>query len=154
MNDSYAKAYTEVLEIISHLSEEEYSKIPIEKIEFFRMNMDKSYKYTINPEIDLSEQEISNEANGILVNLFINYFATDKQKDTVNALLEQNQIKLENEKREKYNPDKIFEKQKENKIDNEIETNNNLNEKSIIEYKETFFTKLKKFILNLLHKNN
>ena len=31
----YAKAYTEVLEIISYFSKEEYSKIPSEKIEFY-----------------------------------------------------------------------------------------------------------------------
>ena len=32
MTNNYAKAYTEVLEILSHFSDEEYSKIPIEII--------------------------------------------------------------------------------------------------------------------------
>ena len=41
MTNNYAKAYTEVLEILSHFSDEEYSKIPIEKIEFYKNNMDK-----------------------------------------------------------------------------------------------------------------
>ena len=31
VNSTYAKAYTEVLEIIKYFSEEEYAKIPIEK---------------------------------------------------------------------------------------------------------------------------
>ena len=35
MNNTYSKAYTEVLEIINHFSEEEYKKIPKEKIDFF-----------------------------------------------------------------------------------------------------------------------
>ena len=51
-NITYAKAYTEVLEIISHFPEEEYARIPVEKIEFYQKNMDKNYNFTINPEID------------------------------------------------------------------------------------------------------
>ena len=31
MNNKYAKAYTEVLEILRHFTEEEYSRIPKEK---------------------------------------------------------------------------------------------------------------------------
>ena len=65
INNTYAKAYTEILEIIKHFSEEDYSKIPEEKIEFYKKNMDVNYKFTINPEIDLSEQNISKEANAI-----------------------------------------------------------------------------------------
>ena len=42
MTNSYAKAYTEVLEILSHFSAEEYSKIPQEKINFYKNNMKKA----------------------------------------------------------------------------------------------------------------
>ena len=52
MINTYAKAYTEVLEILKYFSEEEYSKIPQEKIEFYKNNMDKNYNYNINPNID------------------------------------------------------------------------------------------------------
>lgn len=80
INTIYAKAYTEVLEIIKHFPEEEYNKIPKEKIEFYKDNKDKDYVFVINPEIDLSEQNISPEANAIIVNLFRDYFATEEQK--------------------------------------------------------------------------
>ena len=80
INNSYAKAYTEVLEIIRHFPKEEYFKIPIEEIEFYQKNMDKDYVFLINPEIDLSEQNISPEANAIIINLFRDYFATEVQK--------------------------------------------------------------------------
>lgn len=53
MNSNYAKAYTEVLEILNYLSKEEYSKIPEEKIRYFKENMDKDYIFTVNPRIDL-----------------------------------------------------------------------------------------------------
>ena len=70
MNEKYAKAYTEVLEIINHFSLEEYSKIPEQKIKFFKENQDKNYIYKINPEIDLEKQYISKEAEAVLVKLF------------------------------------------------------------------------------------
>ena len=41
INSMYAKAYTEVLEIIKYFPEEEYVKIPKEKIEFYKNNMDR-----------------------------------------------------------------------------------------------------------------
>ena len=47
INTIYAKAYTEVLEIIKHFPEEEYNKIPKEKIEFYKANRDKNYNFTI-----------------------------------------------------------------------------------------------------------
>ena len=43
MNNNYSKAYTEVLEIIKYFPEEEYSRIPKEKIDFYKKNMDKNY---------------------------------------------------------------------------------------------------------------
>lgn len=108
MNNKYSKAYTEVLEIIKHFSEEEYKKIPQEKIDFFEKNKDKDYNFKIDPNVDLAEQNISQNANAILVALFRDYFATDKQKETLNKLLQQNQDKMEIEKNQKYNPNNMF----------------------------------------------
>ena len=71
VNSTYAKAYTEVLEIIKFFSKEDYNKIPNEKIEFYKKNMDTNYKFTINPEIDLAKQNVSTEANAIIVLLKI-----------------------------------------------------------------------------------
>ena len=94
IDSKYRKAYTEVLEILSHFPSSEYSKIPPEKIEFYKKNMDKDYVYKINPEIDLSKQDISIEANAILVSLFRDYFATEKEKQVLNNLLNENQKRL------------------------------------------------------------
>lgn len=52
MNNLYAKAYTEVLEIINHFSEDEYKKIPKEKIDFYEKHKDRKYDFKINPNID------------------------------------------------------------------------------------------------------
>lgn len=114
MNNLYAKAYTEVLEIINHFSEDEYKKIPKEKIDFYEKHKDRKYDFKINPNIDLAEQNISRKANAILVSLFRDYFATAKQKEILKNLLQQNQEKLEKEKYLKYSPDNIFNKSNSN----------------------------------------
>lgn len=136
MNNKYAKAYTEVLEIIKYFPKEEYNKIPNEKIEFYKNNMDKNYNFIINPREDLSNQNISAEANAIIINLFRDYFATEEQKTKIKEILELNQRKKEQEKREKYNPDNLF-INKESKIES-IE-----NSVAMIEHKESIFTKIK-----------
>ena len=136
INTIYAKAYTEVLEIIKHFPEEEYNKIPKEKIEFYKDNRDKDYNFTINPEIDLSEQNISAEANSIIVNLFRDYFATEEQKIKIKEILDLNQKKEEQEKKEKYNPDDIFKKENKNTKLTNIETSENNTDTMLIEHKE------------------
>lgn len=76
MTNNYKRAYTEVVEILSHLSREEYDKIPKEKIDYYKENMDTEYVYHIDSQKTLNEQNISTEANAILVTLFRDYFAT------------------------------------------------------------------------------
>lgn len=110
ISDRYRKAYTEVLEILSNFPSSEYFKIPAEKIEFYKKNRDKNYSYKINTNADLSKQNISIEANAILVSLFRDYFATEKEKQALEKILKENQRQLEEEKRNKYNPDDIFNK--------------------------------------------
>ena len=148
MTNTYSKAYTEVLEILGQFSIEEYSKIPKEKIDFYKNNMDKDYIYKINPEIDLSQQYISKEANAILISLFRDYFATENQRKTLSNLLNQNQVKLEETKREKYNSNNLFKKNKDNVI-NEVKE-----EKSLVEIKEEkWFKKIFYFFKRLFRKN-
>ena len=102
MGNNYAKAYKELLDIIKHFPLEEYNRIPKEKIKFYEENMDKNYNFQINPNIELEKQNISKEASAILVTLFNDYFATDRQKEVLKNLLEQNQQKLEIRKYKEY----------------------------------------------------
>ena len=112
--------------------------------------MDKNYNYNINPNIDLSKQYISKEANAILITLFRDYFATESQKKTLNNLLNQNQNKLENIRREKYNSNNIFSKNYRN-ID--IEDKENKQELALIEINDMkWYKKIWKFIKELLRK--
>ena len=151
-NDKYAKAYTEVLEILKYLPKNEYDKIPKEKIKLFETNKDNSYKFSINFHMPLDEQNISTEANSIITILFRDYFATEKQKEKLNVILKQNEDKYQEKIRNRYNPNDIF----KNKSFNTIKSDTNESIKNInlpIEVKkENFFKKFILYIKNLIFK--
>lgn len=148
MINTYSKAYTEVLEIIKYFPKEEYIKIPKDKIEFYKENMDINYKFHINPSIDLGKQNISKEANAILLTIFRDYFATDKQKESLKKLLNQNQQKLEQEKSLKYDSIELFNKPFMNKQNTKTIQEND-NETRLVEVKENYFVKFINFIKNI-----
>jgi len=148
MISAYKKAYTEVIEIIKYFPKEEYDKIPLEKINYYKEKMDKNYNFQIDPNIELEKQNISKEANAILVTLFNDYFATDRQKEVLNNLLKQNQQKLEIRKYEEYNSNNLF-MQSTIKQQNTETLQENQKETILVEIKESFFTKFIKFIQNI-----
>lgn len=125
-NVTYNMAYAEVLEILKYLPESELRKIPKDEIKFLENNMDKDYKFVLDPEKALEEQNISRKANAILVVYFKKYFTNDYQKQKLNEILTRNQQIVENEARKKYNPEDIFRK------------NNNQNLKNVSGERATF----------------
>lgn len=150
VTSTYAKAYTEVYEILNHLDEDELSKIPKEKIDFFKENRDKEYKFKIDTTIDLNQQEFSRKTYAIIISLFKEYIATEIQKDEINRLLRYNQEIIEEEKREQYNPDDIFKnRRKENtNVEERTELSLEVREEKLfqklINYIKSWFIKIKK----------
>lgn len=110
MEKKYARAYTEVLEILKHIPEDELDRIPKSELQFYEDNCDKNYKYEYNQELEVDKQAISKEANTVIVALYMNYFANEKQKGIIEKILKQNSIEEEKAKNEKYDVSKIFEK--------------------------------------------
>lgn len=145
ISKEYARAYREVVEILKHVSDEEVSKIPEEKLIFYKANMDKEYNYKLDMKKEFEEQEISKITKAILANIFRDYWATPEQKEKIKAKEKYDLEKIEEEKRKKYDPDKVFENNEPVKKE-EVVVNNNL---PIEIEKENFFKKLIKFIKNL-----
>lgn len=143
----YAMAYREVVEILKYVPDEDVKKIPKEKLEFYKNNMDGEYNYKLDMTKKIEEQEMLDITKAILANIFRDYWATPYQKERIEAKEKYDLEKLAEEKRKKYNLDNIFkEKKEEIVIDNTnlpIEIN-----------KETFFKKLISFIKRLFNKNN
>ena len=143
----YAMAYTEVVEILKYVPDEDIQKIPEEKIEFYKNNMDNEYNYKLDMTKELEEQEMSDITKAILANIFRDYWATPYQKERIEAKEKYDLEKLEEEKREQYNPDNIF----KNKKEKTVEENTNL---PVEIKKETFFKRLINFIKGLFNKTN
>lgn len=135
VNSVYAKSYTEVLTLLKCLSKEEYSKIPKEEIDFLEENCDKVYKFKLDKSKNLTEQNVSREANAVLVVLFQKYFASEEQKDKLKTILMQNYEKDEEKKRELYSNKEIFQSK-----------NEQLKETQMIEYREDIITRLINYI--------
>lgn len=149
MTNTYAKAYTEVLEIIKYLPSEEYKRIPKEKIIFYENNKDNSYNYNFDSTKSLNEQEVSREARAIIVSLFRDFFCTPIQKEKLQKMLLNNEQKYQEELRKKYNPDNLFKNKKEEKVEEYIVTN----ETTMIEYKESILKKIINKIKKIFHKD-
>ena len=144
VNIEYANAYSEVLEVLNHMSKEDYNKIPKDMLEMFQTNCNNEYQFRYDLNKEFEEQEISKRAKLILSILFRDYWATPYQKEKIIAKQNYERQKLEQQKFEKYNPERLF----ENKRQPIIEEVKNIS--TMIEVKEEkMYQKIFKFIKNL-----
>lgn len=112
VNLEYANAYSEVLEILKHLSHEDYNKIPKEKIMFFQANYNKEYNFTYDMNKTLDEQNVSKKAKTIIAILFRDYWATDVQREEIKAKEKYDRLKIK--KKEETNSELYENKVKKN----------------------------------------
>lgn len=144
----YCNACTEVLEILKYIPREDYDKIPLKKIEVLKMdrNIRHIFQYDVNKTFE--EQGVSEKARLILAVFFRDYWATERQQEMILAKENTDRNKLEEEKREKYNPDDLF---KNSKITKEIEEEPIIENTQMVEYKQEnvfqkVFSKIKEFL--------
>ncbi len=115
INTKYANAYKEVLCVINNLIKEDYEKIPKEYINFLKENCNNEYEFEYDSSKSFKEQELLDETKYILFGLFEKYGATDIQKIKIESYKANYRNKLEEQKREKYDPNKLFENKNEKK---------------------------------------
>ena len=99
--------------------------------------MKKDYDFKIDTSKTLEEQNLSDEAKAIIANIFKKYWATDYQKERIEAKEKYDMEQLEKEKHEKYNPDDIFKRRQTNMQTESISDN-----VSMVEYKVPIFKRL------------
>ena len=152
LKTSYANAYKEVLIILDNLIKEDYDKIPKEYIEFLKSNCNNEYEFYYDNSKTFEEQELLDDTKYILFGLFEKFGATEIQKEKIKNFKDNYFRKIEEEKREQYNPDDIF--KNANKAKNtDIEMSENNTNTALIECKGSFFTRFKNFIFKILHIN-
>lgn len=148
VSQEYMNAYSEVLEILQHISLEEFNKIPKEMIDTFKKNANTEYRFEYNPNKTLKQQNVSKKARYIIAILFRDYWATPFQKERIEEMEKYDLQKRENQKTKKYNPDNIF-KNKQIQDEQVLGTHTEL-----VEYKkQKWHQKLFIKILRLLKKD-
>ena len=116
MEENKKKAYSEIVEILKLIEDEEkLSKIPFEVIQMFKNNADPEYKPTISMEIPLEEQNLMNETYSIL-----GFIATKYWTDTIEEVSVDTEVQEEKiEKVEEVN-DELVERLEEFKEENDV----------------------------------
>ena len=139
VDNKYAIAYSEVLEILKHIPKEDYNKIPNNEIELFESYADNNYTFNYDTSKTLEEQNVSDITKGIIILLFRDYWATEIQRNKIIAKQNYDRMKLEEKKKEKYNVD-IFKNRNNDKQKLNIE--NTTKEVAMVEYKESIFKRI------------
>ena len=148
--ENYACAYKEVIEVLKYTKREDVNKIPKSRILLWRINMNKDYDFKIDTTKTLEEQNLSKEAKAIIANIFKKYWATDYQKERIEAKEKYDIEQMEKEKYQKYNPDDIFKNRKQTIQQEEVASKTVL----MVEYREPLFKRILNKIKNIFNKNN
>lgn len=146
--ENYACAYKEVIEVLKYTKREDVNKIPKSRILLWRINMNKDYDFKIDTTKTLEEQNLSKEAKAIIANIFKKYWATDYQKERIEAKEKYDIEQIEKEKYQKYNPEDIFKNRKQTNIEN-VNISDNV---AMVRYKESFWTRIYNKIKIILKK--
>lgn len=150
MEDNYPRAYKEVIEVLKFVPKESVDKIPQSMLDTFKAKMDKGYDFKVDINKSFEEQKLLDETKAIFANIFRDYWATPSQKEKIEAKEKYDRQKLEEEKRERYNPNEIFKKRQENtkNEENMLELNSNL---PVEVQKEKFYKRIIKFFEKIFH---
>lgn len=147
-SEEYGKAATEVLDILDNTKKEDVNKIPKSFIKFLVDNASLEYKVNLDHSKPINELKIKDKTKELLGYIYIKWWCNDKEKENYMQKIKELEIKNEEKKKEKYNPDKIFENKR--KSDNIVEENikNGNEEVWVVKYKESIFKKIINKILN------
>lgn len=133
----YTYAYKEVIELLKYASLEDVKKIPKNIVEYLLKNQEETYDYRIDTNKTFAQQEKSEITKAIFANFFRDYWATEYQRERIIQKEKNDRIKIEEEKRKRYNPEDIFKRKTQMIIKNE-----NTQNTDIVVYKKK----------NLIHK--
>ena len=104
------RAYTEVDYIINHMNVKYREKVPQKMLTFFGSIKDPDYEVKINPYVPLQNQGLQRYALEIIALLHLKYWCEDEErKKELYDIMLSNQEKLEEQMRQKYSVEKLFE---------------------------------------------
>ena len=135
-----AKETVEVLKFTNVDFKSRISEKLLNLLEELSHQSTKEVKIDLNKK--LNEQNISEECKDLLSLLYLNYYASENEKEEILKIWKENDNIYQKELEGKYDIDKIFEKNTQEKIKNTEESNIQEEVKMPAVIKETFLEKL------------
>ena len=144
MENTIRESISETLDVLKHLPNSIISKIPDKFLNYLKENSDKEYKTKINYSNENWIDTLSEDTIQMLSIIYRDYIVDSETRE---KLIEEENAIIKKEK-EKYDIDKIFKKKE--KVDNQVNSENEGNQ-SLVIYEELpwykkFFEKIMKFI--------
>ena len=138
MNASTQMTYSEVYSILNLLGSEYIEKIPTKMFKMIEAERDVSY----NPEFDINisnlveEKKVKRETLAMIALLHLKYWCkNEEEKESLNKLFKENEVKRQTELEEKYNYDNLF---KDKQLNDSIVQENVETSLTVIEQKGIF----------------
>ena len=146
MNIKTKEIYSEVYQVLNLLGNEYIDKLPNSLFNMLKEKRNTNYNPQYIEDIPLNKQNIRKETLAIIALLHLNYWCdNEKEKLELKQILKNNEDRYQQELRNKYNPEDIFKKNKqENIVENQV---------SMIEYKEPLFKRFISKIKSIFHMN-
>ena len=159
ISEKYRNAFSEVSIILEHLRKEDYDKISKELIEAIEENKNNEYKFVLQQNVELKDQNLMPETRAILFNLFYDYYADEKQKAIIQDIWRVQDRKDDLEKQGKYDIDVFKDNRNKSSIEESETTAENTEENiengdnnKIAVKKESIIISIFKRIINLFKK--
>lgn len=149
-----SRSFTEIVETFNQFSEEEISLFPKNLIENFKKNRDPNYIWEFDKSKSVKDQNYLTETKALIVNLYKKYLCPESEKEKWKKYDSICNNLIEEEKRNKYNPEQIFTPRLENKINNVKVESNNENVALAEVKEETFFKKIFRKIVKFFKREN
>lgn len=140
----YRQAISEVLDILEHTKKEDVNKISPEFIKFLNENSDKEYIPNLDHMKRIKDMNLNEKTIGILSIINSKFWCSNEQKEKFKNKLKENEIQYQTELREKYNPDNLFK--------DKVKVSTQKATISMVDYKESIFTKIKNWFKQILKK--
>ena len=103
------------------------------------------YKPNFDYSQGLDNIKLRNKTKALLAMIYRNYICTEKERAEYDEILDKNEKVYQNELKEKYNSDNLFKKERN-------KNNFTSDEVQLVEYKESFFTKIFNMIKKIFHR--
>lgn len=144
----YSNALYQISEILNYVEKDLINKIPENLINYINQNKSKDYDWKIDTKLPLEKQELLQQTKEILTVIYRDYMCNASEREELDKTLNKNELKYQNELREKYNPDNLFKKREKKIYSEQVESEDT----SMVVYKQSLFRKILNKIKLLLHR--